>query len=117
MSLKDCLFCKIIAGDIPSQCVYENEFVFAFRDIAPQAPVHILVVPKEHIISTLDLTPENSYLVAKCFEAIVEIAKAEGLDHGFRVITNTGADGGQTVFHLHFHLFGGKVLNNPCMVF
>ena len=106
--MSDCIFCKIIRGDIPSACVYEDEYVFAFRDISPQAPVHILVVPKEHIASAADLTPENSHIASKCLEAIAKIAKDEGLGGGYRVITNIGADGGQTVFHLHFHLLGGK---------
>jgi len=106
--MTDCIFCKIIAGEIPSKCVYEDEAVFAFRDISPQAPVHILVVPKEHVASAAELTAANSYLVAKCFEAISKIAESEGLNNGFRVITNSGPDGGQTVFHLHFHLLGGK---------
>ena len=108
--MSDCIFCKIIAGEIPSQRVYEDEAVCAFRDITPQAPVHILVVPKEHIASAADLTPENSRVVASCYEAIAKIAKAEGLSGGFRVITNCGKDGGQTVLHLHFHLLGGKPL-------
>jgi histidine triad (HIT) family protein len=106
----DCLFCKIIKGEIPSTSVYEDENVFAFRDINPQAPVHVLVVPREHIASAAELDAENSQVVAKCYEAIAKIAKAEGLDGGYRVITNVGADGGQTVFHLHFHLIGGKPL-------
>ena len=108
--MPDCIFCKIIAGEIPSQCVYEDDNVFAFRDIAPQTPVHILVVPKEHIASAAGITPQNSHLVAKCFEAIAKIAQAEGLGSGFRIISNTGSDGGQTVFHLHFHILGGKPL-------
>jgi len=83
--MTDCLFCKIIAGDIPSSIVYEDDFVFAFRDIAPQAPVHILIVPKEHIVSVADVSESNSFLVAKCFEAVAAIAKSEGLDNGFRV--------------------------------
>jgi len=110
--MTDCLFCKIIAKEIPSTNVYEDEHVFAFRDIAPQAPVHILVVPKEHIVSASEITADNSEIVSKCFEAIAKIAKNEGLDSGFRVVTNSGADGGQTVFHLHFHLLGGKVFTN-----
>jgi len=110
MSGSDCIFCKIISGAIPSQCVYDDEFVYAFRDIAPQAPVHILVVPKEHLASASELTAENSHLAAKCFEAIAKIAESEGLSEGFRVITNSGSDGGQTVFHLHFHLLGGRSL-------
>ena len=108
--MSDCLFCKIIAGEIPSQRVYDDENVFAFRDIAPQAPVHILVVPKEHITSAAEVCPENSHLVAKCFEVIPKIAKSEGLDNGFRVISNVGSDGGQSVPHVHFHLLGGKPL-------
>ena len=108
--MTDCIFCKIIAGEIPSQIVYEDDYVFAFRDIYPQAPVHILVVPKEHIESISDLSATNSHLAARCFEAISQIAKSEGLENGFRVISNSGPDGGQTVFHLHFHLLGGRAL-------
>ena len=107
----DCLFCKIIAGDIPSAKVYEDELVYAFRDIAPQAPTHILVVPKAHIPSVDGITAENSAVVAHIFEVIPEIAKAEGLSGGYRVVSNCGADAGQTVHHLHFHILGGKVLN------
>ena len=106
----NCLFCKIIAGDIPSSKVYEDETVFAFRDIAPQAPTHILVVPKAHLESVNDVTPENSALVAHIFEVIPQIAKAEGLENGYRVVSNCGADAGQTVAHLHFHILGGKKL-------
>jgi len=109
--MKDCIFCKIIAGEIPSTPVYEDDYVFAFRDITPQAPVHILVVPKEHVESAAKLDSTNSHLAAKCFEAIAKIAKSEGLENGFRVITNSGAEGGQTVFHLHFHLLGGKAFS------
>jgi len=108
--MSDCLFCKIINGEIPSTCVYEDDNVFAFRDIYPQAPVHILVIPKVHIESAADINEANSYLVAKCYEAIAKIAKSEGLDNGFRIISNSGQDGNQTVFHLHFHILGGKPL-------
>ena len=108
--MTDCLFCKIAAGKIPSERVYEDDFVYAFRDLYPQAPVHVLIVPKEHIASAADVTASNSVPVAKCFEAIAKIAKSEGLDKGFRVITNCGPEGGQTVMHLHFHLLGGKTL-------
>ena len=106
----DCLFCKIIAGDIPSTKVYEDELVYAFRDIAPQAPTHILVIPKAHIASVAELTAENSAVVAHIFEVIPQIAKAEGLENGYRVVSNCGPDAGQTVFHLHFHILGGKPL-------
>ena len=109
--MSDCLFCKIIAGDIPSTKVYEDETVYAFRDIAPQAPTHILVVPKAHIGSCACITAENSAVVAHIFEVIPQIAKAEGLDNGFRVVSNCGDDGCQSVKHLHFHILGGKKLS------
>ena len=106
----DCLFCKIIAGDIPSTKVYEDEIVYAFRDIAPQAPTHILVVPKVHLADMNAITAETSAVVAHIFEVIPQIAKAEGLANGYRVVSNCGADAGQTVQHLHFHILGGKQL-------
>ena len=106
----DCLFCKILAGEIPSAKVYENQWVYAFRDIAPMAPVHILVVPKEHIASADGINEANSTYVARIFEAIPQIAASEGLSNGYRVITNCGEDGCQSVKHLHFHILGGKKL-------
>ena len=106
----NCLFCKIIAGDIPSAKVYEDELVYAFRDIAPQAPTHILVVPKAHMDSCNAVTAENSAVVARIFEVIPQIAAAEGLTNGYRVVSNCGEDAGQTVPHLHFHILGGKKL-------
>lgn len=108
--MSDCLFCKIIAGEIPSAKVYENDAVFAFRDIQPQAPVHVLIVPKKHIASVDEVTPENSEIVRRVMEAIPEVAKALGLRNGYRVITNVGEDGCQSVRHLHFHLLGGAKL-------
>ena len=108
--MSDCLFCKIIAGEIPSDKVYEDETVYAFRDIAPQAPTHILVIPKEHVSGCNGVTAENSSLVAHIFEVIPRIAQAEGLTGGYRVISNCGPDAGQTVPHLHFHILGGKQL-------
>ena len=107
----DCLFCKIVAGQIPSTKVYEDELVFAFRDIAPQAPTHILVIPKSHIASVNDVTAENSAVVAHIFQVIPQIAAAEGLTNGYRVVSNCGPDAGQTVQHLHFHILGGKELS------
>lgn len=107
----DCIFCKIIAGDIPSTKVYEDDLVYAFRDINPQAPTHILVIPKAHISGVSDITAENSAVVAHIFEVIPQIAKAEGLTGGYRVVSNCGKDAGQTVFHLHFHILGGKALS------
>ena len=107
----DCLFCKIINGDIPSKKVYEDDFVFAFYDIAPQAPVHILVIPKTHIASVDEVNFENSALVAHIFECIPKIAKAAGLENGYRVITNCGEHACQSVKHLHFHIVGGAQLS------
>ena len=106
--MSDCLFCSIIAGDIPSAKVYEDESVFAFRDINPQAPTHVLVVPKEHIESAGDIDGKNSHLAAKCLEAAAVIARQEGLTGGFRLVSNCGDDAGQTVHHLHYHILGGK---------
>ena len=108
----DCLFCAIIAGEIPSTAVYEDELCFAFRDIAPQAPTHILVVPKEHIASVDFVTADNSAVVAHIFEVIPRIAAAEGLAGGYRVVSNCGGDAGQTVHHLHFHILGGERLSD-----
>ena len=108
--MENCLFCKIVAGDIPSTKVYEDDLCYAFRDIAPQAPTHILVVPKAHIDSCNGITAGNSAVVAHIFEVIPQIAKEEKLEGGYRVVSNCGADAGQTVFHLHFHILGGKPL-------
>ena len=109
--MSNCLFCRIIAGEIPSTKVYEDDSVLAFRDIAPQAPTHILVIPKTHIGSVAEISSENSNIVAHIFEVIPQIAKAEGLDQGYRVVSNCGEDAGQTVHHLHFHILGGKKLS------
>ena len=108
--MENCLFCKIVAGDIPSTKVYEDELVLAFRDIAPQAPTHILVIPKAHIGSVAEITAENSAVVAHIFEVIAKVAAQEGLTEGYRVVSNCGAHAGQTVHHLHFHILGGKQL-------
>ena len=104
------LFCKIIAGDIPSTKVYEDELVLAFRDIAPQAPTHILVVPKAHIADCNGINADNASVIAHIFSVIPGIAKEEGLVNGYRVVSNCGEDAGQTVQHLHFHILGGKQL-------
>lgn len=107
----NCLFCKIIAGEIPSTKVYEDDKILAFRDIAPQAPTHILVIPKQHIGGVDELNGNNAAVVSHIFAKIAEIAKQEGLENGYRVVSNVGEDGGQTVRHLHFHILGGKKLN------
>ena len=111
----DCLFCKIVAGEIPSTKVYEDEQILAFRDIAPEAPMHVLVVPKAHIASADAVTAENSAVVAHIFEVIPKIVASEGVTNGYRVLTNVGEDGGQSVKHLHFHVIGGTKL--PVHVF
>ncbi len=108
--MMDCLFCKIIAGEIPSSKVYEDEYVYAFKDINPQTPVHILVVPKCHMASADEINGDNSVYVAKIFEAVPTIAREAGLTGGYRVITNCGEDACQTVKHLHFHIMGGRKL-------
>lgn len=111
--MRDCLFCKIINGEIPSTKVYEDEFVYAFLDIDPQAPFHAVIVPKIHIKSANEINAENSIYVAKIFEAIAKIAESENLEKGFRVVTNCGEDGGQTVGHLHYHLLARRYLQWP----
>lgn len=107
----DCLFCKIIAGDIPSKKVYEDRTMLAFADINPQAPTHILVIPKKHIADLNGVSAQNSAIIAKIFEKIPEIAAEAGLTNGYRVISNCGDDACQSVHHLHFHILGGKKLS------
>lgn len=110
----DCLFCKIIAGEIPSTKVYEDDTVYAFLDIDPQAPVHIIIVPKEHISSANELKDSNAEVVGHIFAVAAELAKEQGFaEDGFRIVNNCGADGGQTVGHLHFHLLAGRNLGWP----
>lgn len=111
--MRDCLFCKIVNGTIPSTPVYEDDFVYAFLDIEPQAPFHAVIVPKQHIASADEITAENSHLIAKIFEAVAKIAKQENLERGYRVVNNCGEDGGQTVHHIHFHLLARRNLQWP----
>lgn len=109
--MSDCIFCKIIGGEIPSTKVYEDELCYAFRDINPMAPTHILVVPKAHIQDVSGICEENSAVVAHIFTVIPRLAAAEGLTNGYRVVSNCGQDAGQTVPHLHFHILGGRQLS------
>lgn len=109
----DCVFCKIASGEIPAKKAFENDKVLAFYDLSPQAPVHILVIPKEHIQSAADISSENSGLVAAVFEAVAALAAERNLSEGFRVVTNSGAKAGQSVGHLHFHLLGGRDFTWP----
>ena len=109
----DCIFCKIAAGEIPSQKAYEDDQVLAFYDLDPQAPVHVLIIPKQHIVSAAAVTPENSAVLAHIFEVAAKLAAELGLNDGFRVVTNSGMAAGQTVPHLHFHLLGGRDFTWP----
>ena len=110
--MSDCLFCKIIAGEIPSSKVYEDELCYAFNDIAPQAPTHFLVVPKAHIQSVTAITPENSAVVAHIFEVIAKVSRELGLE-SYRVVSNIGEQAGQSVHHLHFHVLSGRDMTWP----
>lgn len=109
----DCIFCKIAAGEIPSTKVYEDDRVVAFNDLDPQAPVHILVIPKEHIASAAEINESNSSVVAHIFEVAAKIAAEKGLDNGYRIVNNCGESAGQSVKHLHFHLMGGRDFGWP----
>lgn len=106
--MSDCIFCKIIAGEIPSEKLYEDDDVLAFRDISPQAPVHFLVIPKQHIESPSDITEADEKVTGKLIRVGAQVAAEEGTGDGFRVIFNNGAKAGQVVFHLHLHILGGK---------
>lgn len=111
--MEDCLFCSIAAGKIPSTKLYEDEDVVAFQDIDPKAPVHFLVVPKAHIQSAEQLTEENAALLAKVFTVAARVCREQGIANGYRVVTNVGEDGGQSVPHLHFHVLAGRILAWP----
>lgn len=111
--MEDCVFCKIIKGEIPTEKVYETEEILAFKDIHPAAPIHILVVPKKHISMLTDLKPEDEALIGKIYTTINKIAEKEGFKkQGYRVIANCGKDSGQEVMHIHFHVLGGKKLGD-----
>ncbi len=112
--MSDCIFCKIAAGEIPADVVYQDDDVVAFRDITPQAPTHILVIPRRHIGTLLETTAETTLLLGRMQQAAVEIARREGLgERGFRLVTNCLEEAGQSVFHLHLHLLGGRRLGWP----
>jgi histidine triad (HIT) family protein len=108
-----CLFCKIVKGDIPSTAIFEDEFGYAFADVHPQAPVHVLIVPREHIPSMTDTNQSNRALLGHLLWAAAEIARTKGLDDGYRIVVNTGDKGGQTIDHLHLHLLGGRQMTWP----
>ena len=109
----DCIFCKIAAGEIPCKKAYEDDRIVAFYDLDPQAPTHILLIPKEHISSAMEITEENSGIIGHIYAVAAQLAKEQGLDNGFRIVNNCGADGGQTVHHIHFHLLGGRSMAWP----
>lgn len=111
--MSDCIFCKIADGEIPSEIVYSDDHCVAFRDVNPQAPTHILVIPRKHIKSVNEINEKNSKIIAHIFEVIGKIALEEGLDNGYRVVSNIGEDGQQSVPHLHFHIIGGRSLQWP----
>ena len=112
--MEDCLFCKIIEGRIPSKIVYQDTDIIAFEDISPQAPVHLLIVPKKHISKSLDLQEEDQELIGKVFLVASELARERGIaEDGFRLVLNTNRGAGQTVFHIHFHLLGGRIMGWP----
>jgi histidine triad (HIT) family protein len=111
--MSDCIFCKIGAGEIPSDRVYEDDDVVAFRDIEPQAPVHLLVIPKRHVASLSDATDDDRELLGRLLAKIPELAEAEGVGDAYRVVNNRGAGAGQSVFHIHFHVLGGRAMKWP----
>ena len=111
--MEDCLFCKIISGEIPSKKIYEDELTYVFEDIAPTAPIHYLVIQKQHISNLDEITPENSAVIAHIYEVIAKLAKDLDLKDGFRVVSNCGEQAGQSVFHIHFHLLAGRPLAWP----
>ena len=111
--MKDCLFCRIIAGEIPAKKVFEDEHTFAFEDINPQAPTHVLVVPRKHIVGLKEASAEEADIVGRCHLAAAQIARQRGIENGYRTVLNVGPDAGQSVFHLHVHLLGGRNLKWP----
>lgn len=108
-----CIFCRIVADEVPSDRVYEDDEVIAFRDLAPRAPTHVLVIPRRHVPDVHALGDDDADLLARCFAALRSVAEAEGLASGYRVVTNVGPEAGQSVFHLHFHLLGGRPMSWP----
>ncbi|MGI9155871.1 MAG: histidine triad nucleotide-binding protein [Marmoricola sp.] len=113
MSDEDCIFCKIVAGDVPAEIVHRTEFTVAFRDLSPQAPTHVLVIPRDHYRNAGELARADPGAASKLFDAAREIAEAEGVGDGYRLVFNTGAGAHQTVFHVHMHLLGGRELGWP----
>jgi histidine triad (HIT) family protein len=112
--MTDCLFCGIAGGKIKAKIVYQNDHLLAFKDIAPKAPVHILLIPRKHLVSVADIADEDRALIGEIFQAAAELAREQGIaDSGYRIVVNSGADAGQSVFHLHYHLLGGRRMSWP----
>lgn len=111
--MENCLFCKIIKGEIPSTKIYENEYVYAFKDIDPQAPLHYIFIPKEHIKDANAINDDNAFLIGEIYKAIAKVAKDEDLEDGYRIVNNCGKNAGQTVFHIHFHVMGKRKFSWP----
>jgi len=112
--MSDCIFCKIAAGDIPAELVYEDDLVVGFRDLNPQAPTHVLLIPRRHIATINDLQPEDEAIIGRLYSAAAKVAEQEGIaEQGYRTLINCNDDGGQTVFHVHLHLLGGRRLSWP----
>jgi len=109
----DCLFCRIIRGEIPAKKIYEDEYTFAFEDISPQAPTHVLIIPKKHVVGLKEATNEDADLIGYCHLAAAKIAKDRGIENGYRTVLNVGPGAGQSVFHMHVHLLGGRSLSWP----
>ena len=111
--MTDCLFCRIVSGEIPSRKVYEDDFTYAFEDLDPKAPTHVLVVPKKHIRGLKEATAEEAEILGRCHIAAAEVARQRGIENGYRTVLNVGPGSGQSVFHLHVHLIGGRLLHWP----
>ena len=112
--MSDCLFCGIVEGTIKANIVYQNDLVVAFNDIGPKAPVHVLIIPRKHIVGVLDVTLDDGAVIAEIFQVAARLARELGIaDSGFRVVVNSGPDSGQSVFHLHYHLLGGRQMSWP----
>jgi histidine triad (HIT) family protein len=111
--MSDCLFCRILSGEIPSKKIYEDEYTYAFEDLNPQAPTHVLVIPKQHVRGLKEATPEEADLVGRCHLTAARIARDRGIEDGYRTVLNVGPHAGQSVFHLHVHLIGGRPMGWP----
>ncbi|MGH9513777.1 MAG: histidine triad nucleotide-binding protein [Terriglobales bacterium] len=111
--MSDCIFCRIISGEVPSKKVYEDDYVFAFEDLNPQGPTHVLIIPKKHIVGLKEASAEDAEIIGRCHIAAAQIGRQRGIENGYRTVLNVGPGAGQSVFHLHVHLIGGRKLGWP----